>query len=360
MTNRLSLLHLAAGFAFVMLVAAPGVKARVLRVTIAKKDPAFHGQAFGKTGAYEVIRGTAAGEIDPAERRNAVITDIQFAPRNANGKVSYTTTFSILKPADMTKANGTMVYDVTNRGNPRFASRFTRFVLANGPPDLELADAGDGSVYKAGYVVVTSGWQGDVTIDAVSPGREGITVPVAKNPDGSSITGRVVVRFAAGAPGNGVVGFSGNVNTLALPGPGRTPATMDTASAKLVSKASEAQSGESGGVVPVASTDWAFADCRNTPFPCKPDPARLCLKNGFDPARLYELVYTAKDPFVLGVGLAALRDVVSYFRHEANGNPLAGRIKHVIGYGVSQPARMMRDFINLGFNEDEMGRPAWD
>jgi Alpha/beta hydrolase domain len=355
---------------FLPLIAAalllPGaVHARVTHIAVTKTDSAFHGQAFGGTGAYEIVKGTVTGELDSADRRNVLITDIQFAPRNAAGKVTYTTTFTILKPVDMSKANGTMVYDVTNRGNPRFVSRFTRFVLAGGPGDLELADPGDGSVYRAGYVVVTSGWQGDLPIDSVGPGREGINVPIAKNPDGSSITGPVVVRFAAGAPGNVVVPFSGNGNTLALPGPGRTPATLDTAKATLVSKASETQSGVGGGVVSIPSADWAFADCRTTPFPGKPDPSRICLKNGFDPARLYELVYTAKDPFVLGVGLAAARDLVSFLRREskdASGapNPLAGTIAHVIGYGVSQPGRMMRDYINLGFNEDESGRAVWD
>ena len=343
------------------LVLAPGaVRARVVKVTVAKTYPAFQGKVFGTRGAYEIVKGTAIGELDPRDRRNRGITDIEFAPRDPNGKVTYTTTFTILKPADMTKANGTLVYDVTNRGNPRFAGRFTRFVLAGGPGDLELSDPGDGSVYQAGYVVVTSGWQGDLPIASVAAGREGITVPIAKNPDGSSITGRVLVRFAAGAPGNVVVGFSGPVNTLALPGPGRTPASLDTTQATLVSKASETQSGSGGGVVSVPSADWAFADCRTTVFPGTPDPTRVCLKGGFDPARLYELVYTAKDPFVLGVGLAALRDVVSFFRHESKDNPLAGRITHVVGYGVSQPARMMRDFINLGFNEDEAGRAVWD
>jgi hypothetical protein len=132
-----------------LLCLAEVAQARVTQVTISKTAPAFNGRSFGKVGAYEVIRGRATGEIDPADRRNAVITDIQFAPRNTNGKVTYTTTFSILKPVDMTKANGIMVYDVTNRGNPRFASRFTRFVLATGTGDPEYADPGDGSLYKA-------------------------------------------------------------------------------------------------------------------------------------------------------------------------------------------------------------------
>lgn len=351
----------------VLLLGWAGVaQARVTHITISKTAPAFHGQSFGTVGAYEVIRGTATGELDPADRRNAVITDIQFAPRNANGKVAYTTTFSILKPADMTKANGILVYDVVNRGNPRFASRFTRFVLATGPGDPEYADPGDGSLYKAGYVVVTSGWQGDIPIDSAGAGREGINVPVARNPDGSSIVGPVMVRFASDVPGYELVNFSGsNVNTLSLPGPGRSPASLDTSKATLISKTSETQSGVSGGIVTIPATDWAFADCRNAPFPGKPDPERVCLKDGFHSERLYQLVYTAKDPFVLGAGLAALRDVVAFFHRAAKddsgaANPIASRINNVIGYGVSQPARMMRDFINLGFNEDESGRAVWD
>ncbi len=340
-------------------------QARVAQITISKTTPAFKGQIFGNAGAYEIVKGTAAGELDPADRHNAVITDIQFAPRNANGKVPYTTTFTILKPVDMAKANGILVYDVTNRGAARFVSRFTRFVLAAGAADPELNDPGDGSVYKSGYVVLISGWQGDMPIDPAGGGREGINVPVAKNPDGSSITGPVVVRFASGAPGNGVVAFSGNVNTLSLPGIGRTPENLDTARATLTSKTSETQSGVSGGVAAIPSAEWAFADCRATPFPGKPDRARICLKNGFDPARLYQLVYTAKDPLVLGVGMAAVRDVVSFFRREGKddagtANPIATKTTSVIGYGVSQPARLMRDFINLGFNEDERGRVVWD
>jgi len=348
-----------------LLVATSLSHARVTRITISKTTPAFQGKTFGTTGTYEVIKGIATGELDPADRRNAVITDIQFAPRNANGKVLYTTTFTILKPSDLTRSNSILVYDVTNRGSHRFAGRFTRFVLAAGPPDPDLSDPGDGSLYKAGYIVLTSGWQGDVPIDPAAVGREGINVPVAKNPDGSPITGPVVVRFAAAAQVNGMVTFSGTPSTLSLPGVGRTPATLDTARATLIAKTSETQSGASKGETTIPSTDWAFADCRTTPFPGKPDPTRVCLKNGFVPALLYQLVYTAKDPLVLGVGLAAARDVVSFFRREARdtegaANPLAGKVTQVIGYGISQPARMMRDFLNLGFNEDESGRIVWD
>ena len=128
---------------------------------------------------------------------------------------------------------------------------------------------------------------------------------------------------------------------------------------------SETQTGVRSGVVNIASTDWAFADCRTTPFPGTSDPTRICLKNGFDPTLLYELVYTAKDPLVLGVGMAAMRDVVSFFRHAAaddagTANPLANAVSHVIGYGISQSGRYLKTFLNLGFNEDEQGRKVWD
>ncbi len=342
------------------------VEAKVIHITITSKTPAFKGQSFGTAGTYELVRGTATGELDPADKHNAVITDIQLAPRNANGKVSYTTTFSLLKPVDATKSTGFLVYDVVNRGNVRFAARFTKFVLAAATPDPNATDPGDGFPYSSGgTMILASGWQGDMPLAGATQGREAIDVPIAKNSDGSPVTGPVTVRFAANVPGYEQVNFSANQNTASLPGPGRTPLSLDTAKATLISKTSETNTGKSGGVEAIPSREWAFADCRTTPFPGKPDPTRVCLKKGFETARIYQLVYTAKDPYVLGVGLAALRDVVSFFRNDARdadgtANPLAGAVRHVIGFGVSQPARMMRDFINLGFNEDEAGRKVWD
>src|SRR6185436_8721732 len=90
---------------------------------------------------------------------------------------------------------------------------------------------------------------------------------------------------------------------------GRAPASLDTSKAKLISAVSESPEGVKTGVVNIPATDWAFADCRTIPFPGTPDPSRLCLKNSFNPALLYEIVYTARDPFIHGVGMAAMRDV---------------------------------------------------
>jgi hypothetical protein len=132
-----------------------------------------------------------------------------------------------------------------------------------------------------------------------------------------------------------------------------------------VSATSESATGVKGGVVTFSGSDWAFADCTTAPFPGKPDPTHLCLKNGFNPALLYELQYVAKDPLVLGMGLAATRDVNSFFRYEKQDdagtpNPVAGRIRWAISEGSSQSGTFLRAYIHLGFNQDEKGRIVWD
>lgn len=340
---RTGLVAIAAGVAVCGL--AVRVDAQVTAISITSRAPFANGQAFGAIGPYEEIVGVAAGEIDPADPRNALITDINLAPRQPNGKVAYRTTFTIRRPIDMTKASGVLFYNIVNRGG------------RNGPSTWHYGgDPGDGLMYKLGQVMLWSGWQGDMPIASLSPGQEGIDVPIAKNPDGSPVTGPVVQRF---------VSVAASTNTQPLAGPGRTPATLDTAAATLISTASETPAGVKAGVREIARTDFAFADCRTVPFPGTPDPTRLCLKSGFDPGLLYELVYTAKDPYVLGVGMAAMRDVVSFFRYadkDAAGaaNPIAGQVRHVVAMGNSQSGRFAKAFLNLGFNEDSRGRIVWD
>ena len=288
---------LAFGIAFVL---ASPLDAEVVRITISSRAPVFNGQSFGAVGPYEDIRGVAFGELDPRDPRNAVITDIELAPRNARGMVEYRTTFTLRKPVDMTRSAGVLLYDIVNRGNH------------TAPNTWHVGgDPGDGFLYRLGHAVLWSGWQGDLPIASVGAVREGIDVPVAKRADGAAVTGRVWARF---------VSVAGRGQHEPLPGAaGRMPATLDTASATLVSVASETPAGVKSGVVAIAASDWAFADCRTVPFPGTPDPTRICLKSEFDPELLYELVYTAKDPYVLGVGMAAMRDVVSFFRYARGG-----------------------------------------
>ena len=234
-------------------VCSAATEARVTRIEIAKMervDPPSPG-ADGAIQPYERLSGKFYGELDPADPKNALITDIQFAPRNARGKVEYVGTFSLMKPIDLSKASGVLMYSVVNRGN------------------------GAAAASVEGHISLVSGWQGDVVPTATN---QTIQVPRAKNPDGSSITGPLVVR---------ILDQSGTTARLMIPRGTPSPyppATLDTTKATLVSAVSESAEGVKAGVVKIASADWAFATCEKTPFPGTPDPTRICLKNGFDPA----------------------------------------------------------------------------
>jgi len=334
------------------LLIASAAEARLTKITVSPPgakltSPQFNGQVFGSIGTYEELRGTFSGEIDPFDRRNAVITDILLAPRNSRGKVEYTATYTLLKPVDMGRASGVLVYGVSNRGRRELGTGMINVTPA--------APAGDGLPYNTGHVYVASGWQGDLVFSAdPNVAAETILVPVARNPDGSSVTGPTFARFVGPT-----------TTTLSLPGRGRTPASLDTTKATLTTIEHETNTGVRTGLATVASSDWAFADCRTVPFPGTPDSTRICLKNPVSSSLIYELVYTAKDPLVLGVGMAANRDLFSFLRHgtlddSGNANPIAGKIKWGIGYGISQSGRYLKTFILLGFNEDEEGRIVYD
>jgi len=323
----------------ILLICAAVSEARVTSITITGTTPAFSGRVFGDVGAYEQVRGVVSGALDPFSRHNAVITDIELAPRNADGKVTYKATFTLLKPVDMSKSSGVLVYGISNRGGR---------ALGFGNLGGSATNAGDGFDQRPGHVYLASGWQGDLVFNNATAALETVEVPVL-----TGVTGPTFARF---------VTVAGNVNTRPLPGRGRTPDSLDTTKAKLISIARETNLGVRSGVVEISSNDWAFANCASTPFPGTPSSTQICLKNGFDPNLIYELVYTAEDPLVLGVGMAAMRDVVSFFRRAsaADGNPIGGQIEWAIGYGRSQSGRYQKNFLLLGFNEDEDGRIVWD
>src|SRR5882757_3322177 len=169
-------------------LATATAQARITRIEIAKTEPAFAGQAFGAVGAYERLSGKAYGEVDPAAEFNAVIQDIARAPRNARGMVEYVTDVDILRPADRSKGNGVLFFNIVNRGNKGGLGLFNAGVPADVAATNSLANAGDGLMQRQGYTMVWFGWQADV---AAGGGRSTIKVPVARNADGSSITGVV-------------------------------------------------------------------------------------------------------------------------------------------------------------------------
>ena len=310
--------------AICLLSGTAAAHANIVRLEITSVEPA------GPT--HERISGKAYGELDPADPKNAVITDIELAPRNARGKVEYVTTFTLVRPKGALKSSGVLLYTVVNRGG------------------------GNAVPHPDGHVTLVSGWQADVVPTSTN---QTIQVPIAKNPDGTSITGPLLLKFMS---------LSGNTVALTIPRGQPSPyppASLDTSKAMLLSATGESPTGEKKGAIKIASADWAFADCTTTPFPGQPDPSRLCVKNGFDPSLIYELQYTVKDPLVLGIGLAATRDLGSFFRYEAadasgTPNPVAGVITHAVSEGSSQSGTFLRLSLLLGFNQDEHGRIVWD
>ena len=278
---------------------------------------------------YEVIAGTFSGEVDPADPKNAIITDITLAPKNARGMVEYKASFRMARPVDPSKASGVLLYDVPNRGLGGVA-----------------ADA-------AGHLRVISGWQGDI---AASPNQQYAVVPVARKNNGSSVTGPVLTRFVKLSPKQADVFIGGGLGGST---PRPDPVSLDSAKAKLWIDRAGAKR------VLVPADQWAFADCRKVAFPGTPVGHRLCLKTAFDADAGYTLVYTGKDPLVLGLGFAATRDFVAHLRSGAadpSGKPnLAGApVRWTVGVGHSQSGNFLRSFVNLGFNADEGGARVFD
>ena len=346
MFTRLSLRNSCSAAAIALTCVAVPAEARVTRIVIdATVSPAFTGQSFGTAGQYETLAGRAFGELDPNDPRNSIITDINLAPRNASGRVEYTATFLLVKPIDMSRSSHLLWEDVPNRGG-----RITIATLDRNNGDIGLS----------------AGWQADnsgATVQTPAPNNTNdyAIVPVAINPDGSPVTGRVIGRI------QNVSGVSSQpIIVYTQPMPYR-PLTLDTTQATLTTRASETIDGSViGAQTTIPSTEWAWASCNAAnPFPGTPSSTQLCLRNGFDSSVLYQLEFTARDPYVLGIGFAAFRDMGSFFKNATQddvgtANPVASGIAWVIGRGASQSGNFLRSLTHLGFTQDEAGRKVYD
>ena len=333
-----------AGSTLALALSAPGY-ARVTRIVIDETTPLpIPAGSPTSTPAYEQIAGRAFGELDPKLAGNAIIQDIELA-KDADGKVRYVASFLIYKPIDMKQASGLMWHDVPNRGR----------VYPFAPQERATGD-----------VMLASAWQGDnsgatrVRPKASAAGMQFLQVPVARDPGGAPVTGQVLGRIVnrSGMASQGLL-----VQTNPVP---YKPVSLDTRQSKLVSRGGENQRGEVTDEVTLAASDWAWAQCdAANPFPGTPDATQICLKNGFDAKRLYQVVFTAADPYVLGIGFAAFRDVGAFFKKAAaddtgTANPLAKGISHSISRGVSQSGNFLRGWLHLGFNQAEDGTAVHD
>lgn len=336
-------------FAVIIATAEPA-SAEVTRIEIQRREPLADGYRFGRSGSYEKIVGRVTVELDPSHPANAVITDLELAPRNARGKVEFWSDFCLLQPTDPERGNRRLLYDVNNRGNKLALRAFNEGPYENDPSTLE--HLGNGFLMRRGYSVLWCGWNGDIVPD----GRQRLLIdaPVARHKDGSPLTGKIHVEICRNEKVFSQPFYWGRWgNSAAYPA-----VSTDNRNARLTMRPHR-------GAKPteVPRDGWAFARLEDgQPVP---DPTHLYVKDGIRPGWLYDLVYVGRDPRVTGVGLAAVRDVAAFFRYAKADNaqlpnPAAGAIEKAVIFGISQSGRFIRHFLYEGFNTDLRGRMVFD
>lgn len=322
--------------------------AEVVRLQINERAPFAEGWSFAQAGAYEKITGRLQIEVAPDAPANARIHDLKYAPRNGRGRVECWTDFFLLKPMDPSRGNRRILYDVNNRGNKLALATFNG-ARSNDP--TTLADAGNGFLMRHGYSVLWCGWNGEVVEDGTD--RLLVGLPIARQ-NGETITGQAHVEICTTEQV-----YSRPFYWSPWGVSDAYPAvSLDHQNASLMIRPRRSEP-----AIEVPHDRWAFGRWENDRFIA--DPTHLYVKDGFRPGRLYDLVYTAQNPRVTGLGLAALRDCVSFFRHAQHdsagvANPLANNVEHAYIFGISQSGRLIHHFIYEGFNGDESNRPVFD
>ena len=306
-------------------------EARVVRLRIERREVVLNGRAFGAAGPYEKLVGKVDFGLDPTLPANDIIVDLKLAPRNAHGEVEASADFYLLKPLDPRRGNGRLFYEVGNRGGKGMLPTFQK---AAGSPDPSTeAEFGDGALMRQGFTLLWMGWQWDVP---VRPGTMRMEMPIATE-NGKRITGIVRGNFILNERAQTAPLADRNHQAYTVLDPGASENVMtvrDDPTAK-------------GQVVPRAR--WRFTDGQT-----------VALDGGFEPGRIYDVVYRTADPRVLGCGLAGTRDLISFFKYDASpDNPSPG-LKFATGWGVSQSGRFLRHFLYQGFNADEQGRKVFD
>ena len=319
-----------------------------VQISIAERFLFADGHDFGAVGAYERLVGRAHFAVDPGALAQRGITDLDKAPIDGDGLVHFTGDFSILKPLDPARGNRRLFFDYGNRGNKRILQFFNDAAASNDPQSL--AHAGNGFLMRRGYTVVWLAWQGDLL-----PGNGRMVLDLPTVP---TVTGLVRVEYIADRRGITTFPLSGHASTRSHP-----TVSLDTREACLTRRRYPHDER-----IPVPPESWRFArveggfglDNQGAEQAIIPSDTHIHIPAGFDPGWIYELVYTGRDPLVLGLGHAAVRDFVSFLRYGDLGAAGLGAIEKAYAWGRSQTGRCIRDFVYRGFNADAAGRKVFD
>jgi hypothetical protein len=260
--------------------------------------------------AYERIVGRAYFSVDPALPANRAVVDLDKAPRNASGQVEFSSDLYMLRPKSPAASNGTVLYEVSNRGGKGMLGTFNR---------------GDQFLFDRGFTLVWLGWQFDVPDQ---PDLLRLYPPVAKGVTGLVRAEIVVDRRELS---HSVADRNHRPYPVLRPD---DPALTLTVRDRV-----------DGARRPVPRAEWHIEN-----------GTAVAMTAGFQPGRIYELVYTAQDPPVAGLGMAAIRDFISSLKYGGE----SPHLKRAIGFGVSQSGRFLRAYLYDGFNQDEKNRKVFD
>jgi hypothetical protein len=310
------------------------LSAEVVRVQVDQRVDVLNGRAFGSGGQYELIEGRISYAVRPDNPHNQAIVDIGIAPRNSKGEVEAEGDVLVLQAKDPARRRGVALVEVSNRGR-KAAFQYLNLADYRSPDPRVAADFGDGFLMDEGITIVILGWQFDVR----SPHGMVLRVPVVNGENGP-ITGLVRSDSAMDkAEDQVMLGHLGHWNYP----PSKTD---DPADVLTIRNARE------GKRTAISRQDWQYV---STQANGEMDAIRL--KGGFEAGHIYELVYHSQDPRLVGMGLAAVRDVASYIKY----NPDAlFPARKAIAFGFSQTGRFLRHFLYQGFNTDEQDRKVYD
>lgn len=261
---------------------------------------------------YERAAGKLHFALDPKLAANRAIVDLALAPKNAQGLVEFSADFLVFRAKDAAKSNGTALFEIVNRGRGQMWSALN--TGANGNMRT-LKDFGDNFLLSQGFTIVWIGWQWDVVSQS---GTFKVYAPVVP-----AVTGPVRIEI--------------------IPNQKQTADNLPYPLADLQSGTLTVRDAPYGPRSVIPKTQWHYsADQKRVEYPA-----------GFEPGRIYEFVYMAKDSVVAGVGMAAIRDYIAYMKQR-------GEVKRALAFGISQSGRLLRTFLYEGFNADEQGKQVFE
>jgi Alpha/beta hydrolase domain len=302
--------------------------ARVVQIRIERREPLLNSKPFGAAGPYEKLIGKIDFALNPSAPQNANIVDLALAPRNPQGDVEFSADFYLLKPADPARGNGRLLYEVGNRGGKSLLRTFQKATPSDDPKSE--ADVGDGLLMRQGYALLWMGWQWDVPA-----GRMSMDMPIATD-HGAAITGLLRGNFILDARSDTAPLADRNHKAYPVAELNDPNAFMTVRDATIAAPQR------------IPRARWHFVN-----------DSTVALEGGFEPGRIYDVVYRVRDPRVVGTDFSGTRDLISFLKYGRSGNPLPA-LRFAYGWGVSQSGRFLRDFLYQGFNEDEQGRQVFD